>query len=220
MLAAVAVAFHPLWSASGIVSDDYPAVYLRVHQYFQEFRHGYLPAVFPDVVQGGGNAFPRFYPPLAYYVGAGLYGITGDIVSAGHLSALLSLLLSALTMTWAARQLGVPLVELEGREIPESVIRLVPERVQRARVVLPVAVLAGARRGPLLLATADPLDVVALDEAAFASGMRIRPLVAPPGAIVRAQGRHLDGYRFRTPIDLPPDGISEWDVDVGDLVAV
>ena len=119
-----------------------------------------------------------------------------------------------------ARQLGVPMVELEGREIPESVVRLVPERVQRARVVLPVAVLAGARRGPLLLATADPLDVVALDEAAFASGMRIRPLVAPPGAIVRAQGRHLDGYRFRTPIDLPPDGISEWDVDVGDLVAV
>lgn len=108
MLVVVAVAFHPLWSHAGILNDDYPAVYLRIHQYFQEFRYGHLPAVLPDVVRGGGSAFPRFYPPFAYYLGAASYALVGDMVVAGHLTALLSLLLSAAAMVWAARRLGVP----------------------------------------------------------------------------------------------------------------
>ena len=108
LVAVVAVAFHALWSGLGVLNDDYPAVYLRIHQYFQEFRLGHLPQVFPDVVRGGGSAFPRFYPPLAYYVGAGIYGLVGDIVWAGHLTALLSVVLSAIAMAWAAQRLGVP----------------------------------------------------------------------------------------------------------------
>jgi type IV pilus assembly protein PilB len=116
-----------------------------------------------------------------------------------------------------SRQLGVAKVDLDGWEVPESVVRLVPERIQRERGVMPVALLAESRRGPLLLATSDPLDVVALDEAAFASGKRVRPVLATPTEIVRAHGRHLDGWQFRAPIDLPPDGISEWDVDLRDF---
>jgi type IV pilus assembly protein PilB len=119
-----------------------------------------------------------------------------------------------------SRQLGIAHVDLDGMEVPESVIRLVPERTQRERGVMPIALLAESRRGPLLLATADPLDVVVLDEVAFASGKRIRPLLAAPNDIVRAHGRHLDGCRFRTPLDLPPDGISEWDVDLRDFCLV
>jgi len=119
-----------------------------------------------------------------------------------------------------SRQLGVAQVDLDGLEVPETVIRLVPERIQRARGVMPVSLLAESRRGPLLLATSDPLDVVALDEVAFASGKRVRPLLAAPSDIVRAHGRHLDGWRFRVPVDLPPDGISEWDVDLRELCAV
>ena len=60
------------------------------------------------MVRGGGSAFPLFYPPLAYYIGAGIYALVGDMVVAGHLAALLSLVLSAVAMTWAARRLGVP----------------------------------------------------------------------------------------------------------------
>jgi len=108
LVAVVAVAFHALWSSYGMINDDYPAVYLRLHQYFEEFRRGHFPQVFPDVVRGGGSAFPRFYPPLAYYVGTGLYGLVGDMVWAGHLTALLSVVLSALAMAWAAQRLGVP----------------------------------------------------------------------------------------------------------------
>jgi len=108
LVAVVAVAFHALWSGYGMINDDYPAVYLRIHQYFQEFRFGHYPAVFPDVVRGGGSAFPRFYPPLAYYIGAGIYGLVGDVVWAGHLTALFSVVLSAVAMAWAAQRLGVP----------------------------------------------------------------------------------------------------------------
>jgi type IV pilus assembly protein PilB len=122
--------------------------------------------------------------------------------------------------TALSRQLGIAQVDLDDLDVPETVVRLVPERIQRERGIMPVALLAESRRGPLLIATSDPLDVVALDEVAFASGKRVRPLLAAPSDIVRAHGRHLDGWRFRVPVDLPPDGIGEWDVDLRDLCAV
>lgn len=106
VLALLIAAYLPLLSATGIFYDDFPAAYLRIHQYAREFAAGYLPQVLPDVVRGGGSAFPRFYPPLAYYVGAAAYGVVGDFVLAGNLTALLSILLSAATMAWSLGLLG------------------------------------------------------------------------------------------------------------------
>jgi len=103
------------------------------------------------------------------------------------------------------RQLGIPTVDLTGREVPPEVILLVPERVLRARRVLPVALLAESRRGPLLLATSDPLDVEVLDEVAFASGKSVRPVLATSLDVDRALARHLDGWRFLAPMDVPID---------------
>jgi type IV pilus assembly protein PilB len=121
------------------------------------------------------------------------------------------------TLTGAlSRQLGIPEVALEDREIPESVIRMVPARILRARRVLPVALLTQPRRGTLLLATAEPLDIAALDEVAFASGRVVRPLLAPGSDIDRALARHLDGWRFRAPVDLPPEASEDVELDFAD----
>ncbi|MFL5301965.1 MAG: hypothetical protein ACJ79R_16640, partial [Anaeromyxobacteraceae bacterium] len=67
-----------------------------------------------------------------------------------------------------ARQLEVPLFEIGGRFIPDSVLRRVPERLIRVRQVFPLAV-ASSRRGPLALAMTDPRNLEAVDEVRFAS---------------------------------------------------
>lgn len=111
-------------------------------------------------------------------------------------------------------QIGVPCVSLADRDIAPQVVRLVPERLIRSRRVLPIARLAEGRRGPLVVALADPADLGVLDEIAFATGMDVRPVLASEREIELAIARHLDGVSpardgsFATrkdAIDLPAD---------------
>jgi len=94
-------------------------------------------------------------------------------------------------VTMLARQLGLPVVDLSNYTVPPGVLRLVPERVLRERRVLPVALRLEGRREALVVATADPLDVHALDDVAFASGRQVRPVLATEWDIDRALSRHL-----------------------------
>ncbi|MGB9804926.1 GspE/PulE family protein [Desulfofundulus sp.] len=77
-----------------------------------------------------------------------------------------------------AEHLGVPRVELEGkRPVPD-----VAESLIRRHKVFPYA-----REGKkLYIATADPLDVVAMDDFRFATGCEVVPAVASPDEIDRA----------------------------------
>jgi len=95
-------------------------------------------------------------------------------------------------------QLGVPLVEIGDRQIPRQVLALVPEKLMRARRALPLARLSEHRRGPLVVALADPGDLAAVDELAFASGLQVKPVLAADEDLDRALARVLDG------VDLPP----------------
>ena len=99
------------------------------------------------------------------------------------------------------RQLGVEVVEIGDRTIPAEVLRLVPERLVRERRVLPLARLAEGRRGPLVVALAEPGNLGVVDEIAFATGLQIRPVLASEADLERAIARNLDG--IATP---PPDG--------------
>ncbi len=113
-------------------------------------------------------------------------------------------------------QHGVPVVEIGERHIPPAVLRLVPERLMRARKLVPLARLSDGSRGPLVVALADPGDLVALDEVAFATGMQVNPVLASEGDIERALARVLDGVLLKKgepanfasrkdAIDLPAD---------------
>jgi hypothetical protein len=98
VLAAVGVAFGALTSRSGMPSRDHLDFYLRVNQYDAEIVAGHWPQLLPDVVRGGGHAFPRFYPPLANFAAVAAYHAAPDVVLASHLSMLFGVLLSAATM--------------------------------------------------------------------------------------------------------------------------
>lgn len=112
------------------------------------------------------------------------------------------------------RQIGVPFLSIGDREIPKQVLSLVPERLIRSRRALPIVRLAEGRRGPLVVALADPADLGVLDEIAFATGMDVRPVLASERELDLAIALHLDGVApardgsfdgRKDAIDLPDD---------------
>jgi len=111
-------------------------------------------------------------------------------------------------------QLGVPFVHVGDRHIPAHVLSLLPQKLVRTRRVLPLARLAESRRGPLVVALADPTDLPTLDEVAFATGMQVKPVLAAEEDLEQAIARLLDGVVAprasgfagrRDAIDLPED---------------
>lgn len=93
-------------------------------------------------------------------------------------------------------QLGAPYVTIGDRMIPPAVVALVPTKVIRARRVFPLDKLAEHRRGPLVVAFADPGDLVSVDEIAFVTGLEVKPVLAAEWDIDQAIVRHL-GKDFR-----------------------
>jgi len=111
-------------------------------------------------------------------------------------------------------QLGAPFVIIGGRVVPAAVVALVPAKIIRARRVFPLEKLAEHRRGPLVVAFADPADLGAVDEIAFATGLAVKSVLAAEWDIEQAIVRHLGNGqpgsgpsqdRPRDAVDLPPD---------------
>jgi MshEN domain len=109
------------------------------------------------------------------------------------------------------RQFGIPVVDLTSRHVPAEVLLLVPPRILQARGILPLELLSENRRGPLLLATSDPLDVHGLDEAAFASGKLVRPVLASRSQLEVAIARAIGGGRPEA-LELPPEPLEEMEL--------
>jgi len=107
-----------------------------------------------------------------------------------------------------AYQLDVPFVEIGDRLVEPSILRKVPEKLVRARKILPVALASGTRRGPLVVATSEPQNLHALDEVAFASGLVVRPALAAARDVARAIERHYGSASpafGQSAVELPKD---------------
>ncbi len=89
---------------------------------------------------------------------------------------------------FVAKQYGVPSIDLAEFEIDEAVIRLIPEDVATKHTVIPV----NRAGSTLILATADPSNIFALDDIKFLTGYNIQPVVAAEDAIRRAIDRYYD----------------------------
>jgi type IV pilus assembly protein PilB len=123
----------------------------------------------------------------------------------------LGLVQEAAVVSALGRQLNIAVIDLVGRQVDREVMRLVPARILDDRKVLPVQLLSETRRGPLLVATSDPLDVIGLDEVAFASGKDVRPVLAARSQIEVAIARNL-GRHGPEALELPPEPIGEMDL--------
>jgi len=89
------------------------------------------------------------------------------------------------------QQLGLPLVDLNKAVIDELAIQRVHEEVSRKYLALPIEI---EGRSTLIVAMADPMNVAALEDLRFHSGMFIKPVLAPSNDILQAISRfyHMD----------------------------
>jgi len=110
-----------------------------------------------------------------------------------------------------ARQVGLPVIDLSARPVDPEVLRLVPRKIIESRRVLPIQLLSEHRRGPLLVATSDPLDLHALDEVAFASGKLVRPMLASRSQLDVAIARYM-GTGRPDALELPPEPVGEMEL--------
>jgi len=88
-------------------------------------------------------------------------------------------------------QLGLPLVDLARISVDEQAVQRVHEDVSRKYNALPIEI---EGRSTLIVAMSDPLNVSALEDLRFHSGMFIKPVLAPAAEIHEAIARfyHMD----------------------------
>ena len=89
---------------------------------------------------------------------------------------------------FVAKQYGVPGIDLDEFEVDPAVIQLIPEEVAVKHTVLPV----NRAGSTLILATADPSNIFAIDDIKFLTGYNIEVVVASEEAIKRAIDRFYD----------------------------
>ena len=83
---------------------------------------------------------------------------------------------------------GVPSINLDEFDIDAEVVRLIPEDVAVKHTILPV----NRAGSTLIIATADPSNIFALDDVKFLTGYNVEPVVASEEAIRRAVDRYYD----------------------------
>jgi type IV pilus assembly protein PilB len=89
---------------------------------------------------------------------------------------------------FVAKQYGVPGIDLDEFEVDPAVIQLIPEEVALKHTVLPV----NRAGSTLILATADPSNIFAIDDIKFLTGYNIEVVVASEEAIKRSIDRFYD----------------------------
>ena len=103
----------------------------------------------------------------------------------------IGILAEATLMKTLQEQLGLPLVDLNQESADEQALGLIREELARKYTALPVRV---EGRSTLVVAMADPLNLAALEDLRFHSGMFIQPVLAMPSAITESIERyyHID----------------------------
>jgi type IV pilus assembly protein PilB len=85
-------------------------------------------------------------------------------------------------------QYGVPTISLDEFQVDADVIRLIPEDVANKHTILPV----NRAGSTLILATADPSNIFAIDDVKFLTGYNVEVVVAAEESIRRAIEKYYD----------------------------
>lgn len=86
-------------------SQDHVDGYVRALEYASEWANGHWAQSLPHAYFGGGDAFPRFYPPLSHLTAAATYMLVGDPILAVHLTGLLAIALGCVFLALLVHRL-------------------------------------------------------------------------------------------------------------------
>ena len=106
----------------------------------------------------------------------------------GHQITKLGFLQESELTDFVAKQYGLPSIELAEFEIDPEVIKLIPEEVAVKHTVIPV----NRAGSTLILATADPSNIFAIDDIKFLTGYNVEVVVASEEGIKGAIDRYYD----------------------------
>ncbi len=137
----------------------------------------------------------------------------------GHQITKLGYLQETELTEFVAKQYGLPSIELAEFEIDHEVIKLIPEEVAIKHTVIPV----NRAGSTLILATADPSNIFAIDDIKFLTGYNVEVVVSSEEAIKAAIDKYYDKSASFADVmsDLDVEDLElvqdEDDVDVGEL---
>ena len=132
----------------------------------------------------------------------------------GNILVVLELLSEEDLIDLLSRQFGVPAADLQNLDVSSTVLSLVPQEMAKRYLAVPVA----ADSQSLTLAMVDPTDVVAIDDIEFATGLRVKPMVAADRAVSDAisalYGSHDDAKMRQMMTDLEEEIRNPGDVEI------
>ncbi len=77
-------------------------------------------------------------------------------------------------------QLGIPHIDLNNHNIDGQIVRLVPENLAKKHVLIPYS----KKNNKLLIAMADPLNILAIDDVKMATGLEVEPAISTKRQII------------------------------------
>ncbi|MFN9717790.1 MAG: GspE/PulE family protein [Planctomycetota bacterium] len=113
-----------------------------------------------------------------------------------------------------AEEFGYDYIELDGRQIPNSVIELVTESIARENVVIPIE----SDGESVMVAMSNPNNIDVLDKLRFLLNRDIRPVMAPLESIQAAINRHY-GQSETESVDSMISEFTETQIDFTDVEA-
>ena len=113
-----------------------------------------------------------------------------------------------------AEEFGYDYIELEGRQIPHSVIELVTESLARENLVIPIE----SDGDSVVIAMNNPNNIEVLDKLRFVLNRDIRPVMAPLESITAAINRHY-GQSETESVDSMISEFTETQIDFTDVEA-
>jgi type IV pilus assembly protein PilB len=113
-----------------------------------------------------------------------------------------------------ADEFGYDYIELEGRQIPNSVIELVTESMARENLVIPIE----SDGDSVVIAMNNPNNIEILDKLRFVLNRDIRPVMAPLESIQGAINRHY-GQSETESVDSMISEFTETQIDFTDVEA-
>lgn len=94
----VLVGHRQLGVSASFDSQDHVDAYVRAMEYSTEWTHGHWAQSLPHAFFDGGDAFPRFYPPISHLAAGAAYKVVGDPILAVHLTGFIALALGCVLL--------------------------------------------------------------------------------------------------------------------------
>ena len=115
---------------------------------------------------------------------------TGD--SLGSALARLGYVEEVKLVDFLSRQYGVPSVDLDGLEVPDEVVKLIPKEVAERHGLIPIDVQGSS----IIVAMTDPSNIYAMDDIKFLTGYNVEAVVTTESSVRTALDRYYDNVDY------------------------